>query len=200
MAFPGIHATGDTPSPPPYRGSAPDDALSLVRAGPQLPVAEGGGAGGEGGVLEEPALLQALLAQRPEVLPQVGHSAAVPPLARQHRPLLGQRLRHPRHGQHRPGTARLGTARHGASQPRLSSLPIPPLPLLSPAAPPAWLPSLCLDKLPLPVFSLLAAPCWSISASSAPCLRHPWLPYGHRCAWIQKRWYFPCKNLSVSIL
>lgn len=117
-------ATGDPPPPPPpYRGSAPDDALRLVRARPQLLVAEGGGAGGEGGVVEEPPLLQALLAQRPEVLPQVGHSAVVPPRARRRRPLLRQRRRHPRHRRHRPAPARHRTSRHGTSRPRLSALP-----------------------------------------------------------------------------
>lgn len=114
--------TGTGTSPPlPYRGSAPDDALRLVGAGPQLSVAEGGGAGGEGGVLEEPPLLQALLPQRPEVLPQVGDGVAVPPRARRCRPLLRHRRRHPRH---RPAAA--APPRPGPARPGLTLPPFPP--------------------------------------------------------------------------
>lgn len=114
--------TETPPPPPPYRGSAPDDALRLVGAGPQLSVAERGGSGGEGGVLEEPPLLQALLPQRPEVLAQVRDGVAVPPLARRRRPLLRQRRRHPRH---RPAAA---AAPPRTAPPGTARIPPPPPP------------------------------------------------------------------------
>lgn len=104
------------PEPGTYRRSTPDDALRFVGVGPQLPVPESGGAGGEGRVVEEAASLQALPPQRPEVLPHVGHGLPVPPRARRRRPLLRQRRRHPRH---RPtATPLLSRGRPGRAAPR----------------------------------------------------------------------------------